>query len=174
MWMHWAKIDFNSVTFTKKERQKQRRKKERNISWPCKRGWWKDEIKQKWKRLTMSNALIRPTTVRYGRRSDIAMSQLTRAAIALVGLTLLDPGCKWLMEVFVLLEGHWRVEFGGQDHLGACGNLTRPLASRQGAAWRVGRGAGGWCRGSWGGSRTGPLLLQTFLPEGGFNFLVTW
>lgn len=47
------------------------------------------------------------------------------------------------MEVFVLLEGDWRCEFGGQDHLGASGHLTGPLASRQGAAQCVGYGAVG-------------------------------
>lgn len=71
------------------------------------------------------------------------------------------------MEVFVLLEGDWRAQFGGQDHLGAGGHLPGPLADGRQAARRAGCGGGGQRCGSGGGGRTGPLLFQAFLPVGG-------
>lgn len=79
------------------------------------------------------------------------------------------------MEVFVLLEGDWRAEFGGQHHLGAGGHLPGPLADGRQAARRAGCGGGGQRCGSGGGRRTGPLLLQAFLPVGGrFQRLSHW
>lgn len=80
------------------------------------------------------------------------------------------------MEVFVLLEGDWGAEFGGQDHLGARVHLTGPLAGGRQVAQRAGCGGGGGRRrcGRGGSGRTGPLLLQAFLPVGGrFEHLVT-
>lgn len=100
-----------------------------------------------------------------GRGSNTtSVAWLTGAAVALVALALLDPGRKRLMEVLVLLEGDWRAEFGGQDHLGAGSHLPGPLADGRQGARCAGRGGGGRRCGGGGGGRIGPLLLQPFLP----------
>lgn len=93
-------------------------------------------------------------------RNPIILTWFSR----IVGLTLLHPGSKWLLKIFVRLKRHLRAQFGRQDHFRSRCNLTYSQACGHWGDSTTNWGGSGCysCHGR--GSRsTCSLLLQPFL-----------